>query len=92
MPQGPTKRTADTGPAKTHKKAEIRQRAKRVWKKHKDAVRAAIAKKVEAVVMDRALKDPLHGGLRFIKPTEEKAKAASIPTKSLIKDPTQKIN
>jgi hypothetical protein len=92
MPQGTEKRKVTAPrPAKTNKKTEINQRQKRVWKKHRDPVASAIVRKVEAVVMEKALKDPMHGGLRFIKPTEEKAKAAKVSTKSLIKNPNQKI-
>jgi hypothetical protein len=91
MPQGPAKKAADARKDKTNKKTEIKKRPTRVWHKRKDPVSAAITRKIEAVVMDRALKDPMHGGLRFLKPTEEKAKAAKVSTKSLIKDPTQKI-
>jgi hypothetical protein len=91
MPQGTDKKKPAAAPPKVNKKTEINQRPKRVWKKRRDPVRSAIQRKVEAVAMEKALKDPMHGGLRFIKPTEEKAKAAKISTKSLIKDPTQKI-
>jgi hypothetical protein len=91
MPQGPAKKAMESRRVKTNKKTEANQRPKRVWKKRKDPVRAAIMKKIEGVVMDQALKDPMHGGLRFIKPTEEKAQAAKVSTKSLIKNPTQKI-
>ena len=90
MPQGAAKKAAEKR-QKTNKKTEIRARPKRVWKKRKDPVKAAIVRKVEAVAMEKALKDPMKGGLRFIKPTEEKAKAAKISTKSLIKNPDQKI-
>lgn len=89
MPQGAAKSAKKV--QKTNKKSDIRSRPKRVWKKRRDPISAAVAKKVEAVVMQKALKDPMHGGMRFLKPTEEKTKAANLSTKSLIKDPNQKI-
>ena len=69
---------------KKNKKA-IKQQPKRVYKKRRDPLKAALAKKAEAVAMDQANKSPLHGGLRFIKPTEESTKAAKVSTKQLIK-------
>lgn len=89
MPQGAAKTAKKI--QKTNKKTDIRSRPKRVWKKRRDPISAAVAKKVEAVVMQKALKDPMHGGMRFLKPSEDKTKAAGVSTKSLIKDPNQKI-
>ena len=89
MPQGAVK-VSKTKQQKTNKKA-VKVQPKRVWKKRKDPVKAALARKVDAIVMDKAMKDPLHGGLRFIKPNEENTKAAKVSTKQLIKDPTKKI-
>ena len=91
MAQGAAKKSSESRKQKTNKKAEIKQRPTRVWKKRKDPVKSAIVRKVEALAMEKALKEPMKGGLRFIKPTEEKAKAAKVSTKSLIKNPTQKI-
>ncbi|KAH0792260.1 hypothetical protein GPJ56_003786 [Histomonas meleagridis] len=90
MTQGAAKK-ANKAHQKGNKKVEIRQRQKRVWKKRRDPITAAVSKKIEAVVMSKAMKDPLGGGMRFIKPSEEKTKAAGVSTKSLIKDPNQRI-
>lgn len=90
MAQGAAKKSSERK-QKTNKKAEINARPKRVWKKRKDPVKAAIVRKVEALAMEKALKEPMKGGIRFIKPTEDKVKAAKVSTKSLIKNPTQKI-
>ncbi|KAK8870962.1 hypothetical protein M9Y10_008875 [Tritrichomonas musculus] len=76
---------------KKNKKAVQQQQQKRVWKKRRDPIKAALAKKAEAVAMDQANKSPLHGGIRFIKLTEESAKTAKVSTKQLIKDPNMKI-
>lgn len=89
MPQGVMKQSSSRK-EKKNKKA-IKQQPKRVYKKRRDPVKAALAKKVEAVAMDQANKSPLHGGLRFIKPNDENTKAAKISTKKLIKDPSMKI-
>jgi hypothetical protein len=88
MPQGTDKKAPKQ---KTTKKAKTSQKPKRVWKKRKDPIKAALIKKIEGIAMERALKDPLQGGLRLIKPSEQKAKAAKLSTKSLIKNPNQKI-
>lgn len=90
MPQGVMKQSNSSRKEKKNKKA-IKQQPKRVYKKRRDPLKAALAKKAEAVAMDQANKSPLHGGLRFIKPTEESTKAAKVSTKQLIKNPTMKI-
>jgi hypothetical protein len=68
IPQGPAKKVAEAREGKTNKKTEINKRPTRVWRKRKDPVSAAMTRKIEAVAMDRALKYPMHGGLRFLKP------------------------
>jgi hypothetical protein len=88
MPQGTNKKKPKP---KTHKKAEINQKPKRVWKKRSDPIKAAIVKEIEGIAMERAPKDPLHGGLRLIKPSEQNVKAAKVSTKSLIRNPNQQI-
>lgn len=91
MPQGAAKKASDQRKQKSNKKAMIKSTPQRVWKKRRDPVKGAMQRKVEAVVMEKALKEPLKGGMKYIKPTEEKAKTAKISTKSLIKNPGQKI-
>lgn len=92
MPQGAAKKSSNVNKKKNlNKKAMINKRPKRSWKKHKDPITAAIHRKVEGVVMEKAMKNPLNGGIRVVKPTEEKVKVASVSTKSLVKNPTQKI-
>lgn len=91
MPQGAAKKTSNINQKKNlNKKARINQRPKK-GKKHKDPITAAIHRKIEGVVMQKAMKNPLNGGIRVVKPTEEKVKVASVSTKSLVKNPTQKI-
>jgi hypothetical protein len=90
MPQGAAKKASDARKQKMNKKA-VKKQPKRVWVKRRDPVKGAIVRKVEALAMEKALKDPMQGGLRVIKPTEEKAKVAKVSTKSLINDPKQKV-
>ena len=89
MPQGSGKKLTNQN-QKNNKKAQ-NQTPKRVWKKRKDPVRAAIVRKVEACAMAKALIDPMKGAMHLVKPTEEKAKRAKVSTKALIRNPHQKI-
>lgn len=89
MPQGVSKQKQQ--PKQKKNKKAIAPMPKRVYKKKKDPIKAALAKKVDAIVFEKAMKDPFQGGTRFIKPNEDNTKAAKISTKSLLKNPTQKI-
>ena len=89
MPQGAGKKLSN--PNQNPNKKVQQKAPKRVWKKRKDPVRAAIVRKVEACAMEKALKDPMKGAMHLVKPTEEKAKRAKVSTKSLIRNPHQKI-
>lgn len=90
MPQGATK-SNNNRKEKKNKKALKQQQPKRVYKKRKDPTQAALRRKAEASAMDEANKSPLHGGIRFIKPTEENTKMAKVSTKQLLKNPTMKV-
>ena len=89
MPQGAAKKVGPK-PQKAERNPQHYDKPSKHWKKRKDPIRAALIKKAEACAMEKALKEPLSGGMRLIKATEEKAKGAQMSTKDHLKKATSK--
>ena len=90
MPQGGVKKVSQVIPIKAKHQRPPKANPKKNWKKKRDPVSAALIKKAEACAMERAMKDPMNGGIRTFKPTEEKAKLAQVRTKDVIKKAAEK--
>ena len=90
MPQGANKPSATPITLRAKRQKPEKNRPQKNWKKKRDPVKAALIKKAEACAMEQALRDPMKGGMKTIKPTEEKAKLATVRTKDVIKQAQEK--
>ena len=90
MPQGGIKKSSPMLPNKQKHHKQEKNRPQKNWKKKRDPVKAAMIKKAEACAMEKAMKDPMNGGIRTFKPTEEKAKLAQVRTKDVLKQAYEK--
>ena len=90
MPQGGIKKGSPMIPTKQKHQKPEKNKPQKNWKKKRDPIKAALIKKAEACAMERAMKDPMNGGIRTFKPTEEGAKLAQVRTKDVIKKAAEK--